>query len=400
MFDMATVIGFAGSLAILAMLAVAYGTLYRRLPSRQVFDPLMGLLFGLVAVIQMYSPIEPYPGLIIDMRCVPVVLAGAFLGGRGLLPCLLVATVARFDIGGVGMTAGLAGLLSAGAAGLLWQGLMATRRRGWPAFGALGVLSSVHLIGVVLLPTDLAGWFLREAAPTLILLNAVSVPVVAALLEREQRRIRYEDRLARAASFTEGEGLMGREALTWALAQASETGSLLHGATVVAVRMRFRGAVARFWGGNVDRVAMRVLGDRLTALLPEGGVIGAARDDLVLMALPRTGPDVAQTLAVQIRRDVSAEPISQPGLPALRLVLDVDVKRYDAFPGLAAVVSDVSPSREGGKAEPPSRRARAGAAFRQATVGGGRAAGPVARGSDTDLFATFDRLRHARYGSS
>lgn len=395
MLEIATIIDLSGSLAILGMLAVAYGGLHRLIPNKRAFDPIMGLLFGLVAFVQMHSPVEPYPGLIVDMRCVPVVLAGAFLGGRGLLPCLLIAVLARFWIGGVGMTSGIAALLTAGAVGLLWQGLTSGNRHGWKAIGALGCLTSIHLIGAVLLPFDLAIWFLREAAPVLVLLNAVSVPAVAALLEREQRQIRREEQLAKTASFANGDGLMGREALTWALGQAAETGSLRRGPSVVAVRIRFKGALARFWGNDADRVAMRAFNDRLTTVLPEGGLVGWATDDLVLMAIPRVGAEAARQLLTQIRRDVSSEPISLPGMAPFRLVLDVDVKHYPALPEIDTIVRDFSPV-----GMPTFDRSTAPKAqVRRLPEKLSRASRRTASRDGGDLFETFDKLRDARYGA-
>jgi len=63
--------GFIGSLAVLAMLALVYGHLQRSMMRPEMGEGLMGFWFGLVAVVEMYMPIEPMPGLIIDLRNAP-----------------------------------------------------------------------------------------------------------------------------------------------------------------------------------------------------------------------------------------------------------------------------------------------------------------------------------------
>jgi len=379
------------------MLAVAYGSLYRMMPSKHLFAPVVGTLFGLVALVQMHSPVEPFAGLIIDMRCVPVALAGAFLGPRGLIPCLLIAAAARYGIGGVGMPAGIAALIAAGGAGLVWQGLTPGWRHGWKSIVVLGLATSVHLIGTVFLPPELAIWFLREAAPILVVLNLIAVPLVATLLEREQLQIDREEQSKKDRAFTGGRGLMGPDAFAWALSQASTSGTLHDGASVIAIRIRFNGALARFWGQDADRVAMETFHARLAAVLPDGGLFGWASDDLVLMAIPRTCPNAARDLLTQIRRDVSAAPITAAGVAPFRLILDLDVKHYGTLPPLRRLVSDVSPSGLqllGRGHEFPGLTQYDEKPVRFAV----RHQPRPSSDQNADLFTTFDQLRDAKYG--
>lgn len=402
MFNVDTFIDLSGSLAILAMLAVAYGALHRVLPDKRLFEPLMGALFGLVAFVQMHSPIEPAPGFLIDMRNVPVILAGAFLGGRGLLPCLVIAILARWHAGGVGAVSGIMGLVTAGSVGLVWAGVLARRSVGVVPLLVLGVVGSLHILGAVLLPLNLAIWFLTEAAPVLFVLNLLSVPVIGGLLERERRRIRRETTLERGADFTLGAGLMGEAAFAWSLGQAASTGTLHDGGTLIAVRIRFQGALARFWGQHADHLAMTVFHDRLKAVMPKGGLVGWAEEDLVIMALPRLGPERTRDLLTQIRRDVSSTPIALPGMAPFRLVLDLDAKHYDQVPALKALVSDMLPVGLPQLDARPRRSPRAEQTPKHKTAAAPRAgalrpaqglSGPV-----SDLFATFDQLREDRFG--
>ena len=116
------------------------------MPGTWIAESLLGILFGVVAVMQMNAPFEPIPGLIIDMRNVPMVLAGAFLGARGMLLCMVLAIAARLQIGGIGALAGVASILIAGAAGAFWNA--ATARRIWMEISRCLLETSVWSVDV------------------------------------------------------------------------------------------------------------------------------------------------------------------------------------------------------------------------------------------------------------
>lgn len=152
----------------------------------------------------MHRPFEPFDGVIIDMRNVPIALAGAFLGWRGLLPCLGIAVATRMGIGGVGMVSGIAAMAMSGLAGMIWARKMAThRKRNFGMLLYLALAMSCHLLAAVVLPRDVALWFFTTAAGPILALNLLAVPSVGALLERENRRIakdlRMQVALARGA---------------------------------------------------------------------------------------------------------------------------------------------------------------------------------------------------------
>ncbi|WP_116598969.1 LytS/YhcK type 5TM receptor domain-containing protein [Primorskyibacter marinus] len=103
------IVDFAGPIGLLCVLIVGVGEIRRWLSSPQQAQYVLGAIFGLVAVIEMEMPISPFEGVIIDLRIVPVILAGAFLGWRGLAVCLVMAIATRVYTGGVGASSGIAG---------------------------------------------------------------------------------------------------------------------------------------------------------------------------------------------------------------------------------------------------------------------------------------------------
>ena len=191
--DIATIIDMAAALAVTCLLAESYGAVRRRLVGDLLAPVVIGVLFGLMAVLHMHHPIEPFAGVIIDLRNIPIALAGAFLGWRGLIPCLVIAMVTRIDIGGVGAVPGLWGMVIAGLAGLIWaRKLAGLPKRNFGMLLLLGLAMSAHLLGALALPRDVAVWFYTSAAGPILLMNLVAVPLIGALLERENQRIQAE----------------------------------------------------------------------------------------------------------------------------------------------------------------------------------------------------------------
>ncbi len=203
------IIDIAATLALTALLAESYGVVRRRLVGNALAPFVLGVLFGFMALVQMFHPVEPFDGLIIDMRNIPVALAGAFLGWRGLLPCLAIAMATRVGLGGVGMESGLWAMALAGLAGMIW----ARKRTNFDTwnFGGLlllGLAMSSHMLAAVVLPRELAIWFITHAAGPMLVMNLFAVPLIASLLERENHRIRRENRLEASATHDAVSGLL------------------------------------------------------------------------------------------------------------------------------------------------------------------------------------------------
>lgn len=190
-------IDFVSALAMIVVLTIAYGNMRRWLYSKQTGQMLLGVVFGGVAFVQMHMPLQPMDGLIIDLRNVPLVLCGAFLGWRAGLICLVIAVGTRYEIGGIGMYAGILAMFVALGAGALWARFtnsIARRRPGHMVL--LSLLASSHLGAAIILPEPAQSWFISNAALPILLLNVFSITIAASLLDLEQRKIAHEDRHA------------------------------------------------------------------------------------------------------------------------------------------------------------------------------------------------------------
>ncbi|MBF9044483.1 hypothetical protein HKCCE4037_14160 [Rhodobacterales bacterium HKCCE4037] len=218
-----SVVDFAVSVAMLGLLSEVYGVIRRNFDGMILAPVALGILFGGLAVLQMARPFEAIDGVITDLRNVPIALAGAYLGWRGVLPAVIIAVLARLDQGGIGAHAGVVGIVFAGTAGWIWgQKTAILERRSYLVLVGLALAMSTHLFAGLLLPRDISIWFFTTAAGPILLMNLLMVPLLAAIMERKKKQIAQERRLSRivaeAPNFTPLEGQAFADAVKSAFA--------------------------------------------------------------------------------------------------------------------------------------------------------------------------------------
>jgi len=303
---------FAASLSAIFVLALAYGAIHRQTAGRISPQGVLGALFGIVALIEMFRPIEPFDGVLIDMRIVPIALAGAFLGRVGLGVCVAIAVIGRLHLGGAGTLAGVAGMVLAGGMGFLWHRL--TRhlsKRGATALFGLGVMISTSLSAGLFLPLPSMLWFFEHAALPLLGLYLAALPAAAYVLERERARILAEDKLKAAAHAHPENGL-----LTWPHFKR-ELGCLMTSATpgqisgLAVVRVTNRGWLNVLLGGDFG-VLLGALRVRLLSLLPDAGVAGLLPDQRLVIPLSSQDMAQSQQIAGLIQNALEQESLSLP----------------------------------------------------------------------------------------
>ncbi|SHH85920.1 LytS/YhcK type 5TM receptor domain-containing protein [Marivita hallyeonensis] len=312
------------ALGLVIALGFAYARLRRLVHMPVVAELSLGASFGFVALLEMHHPIEPFPGMIVDLRNVPIALAGAFLGTRGAILTLIIAMAGRAGIGGVGMWSGLLGMMIALAAGALWQRLHQNEQtRSLRAFVVLAAMMSTHLVAGVILPADIAFWFFTKAAGPVLALNLLTVPFLASALEAEKRSFDTEEALRASAVVDHETGLLPLSALrrecmvrATALADGSFTTAL-----VVVVRPT---NVFSIW--NTSRMRKRLVAAmrlRLMSELPRcdlATVYGSAT-----LVLPMTQAEVIDVEATKIRvhRAATEDPYALNGAVGHRVNVDV-----------------------------------------------------------------------------
>lgn len=198
------------TLGVMSICTVVYSLLQRQVPNRWPRHFLVGLSFGIAAMVVMLQPIYLAPGVQADTRGAFVGMAMAFGGPLAAAVTVVLAILTRLFIGGQGAMTGVAVILAtAGCAGMWFVVFHAARKRTWRAWILLSVASS--------LPTYLALHRFAETGEQLKLFLALLISVLmicfGKMLETEQRRGRRERDLARAAATDLLTGLPNRRAL-------------------------------------------------------------------------------------------------------------------------------------------------------------------------------------------
>ena len=340
-------VDLVSAIGMIVALSFAYARFRRVLRFRRLSELALGASFGVVAILEMHHQIEPMPGLFIDMRNVPIALAGAFLGGPAALVTLAMAVFARATFGGVGMYSGMLAMVFALGAGRLWAYWYSTAdSRGVKAMFVLAALTSLHLAGGLILPPETAIWFYTNAAPSILLLNMLTIPLLAAGLEAERLSYENEQSLRASVAVDEDTGLLPVEAMQRECiirATALSDGSYTH---ALVVNLRSDGFLS-VWNTALMRkrllAAMRL---RLQSVLPQcdlACIIGASS-----LVLPLTQAELfnIELTKVSVRRAATEDPYETTGFAAHRISIDCEVVDLQAGDDLHACLA--SPKHQQG----------------------------------------------------
>lgn len=194
----------AKNVGLVTGIVVAY-TLLRQstmaLPARAQ-RAVLGVVLGLGAVMAMSLPVELMPGIRVDARNVPLILAAPFGGIEAAIIAAGIAAVWRFWLGGSGMIAGLAYVAFAAVSGIifcLWLKRSGRALNRWHLL-LLGfaAAASGHL-ALLVLPADAAHALIVQLAPVQAI-TVVTVVLLGSLLLHERRRSELEDAVRASAS--------------------------------------------------------------------------------------------------------------------------------------------------------------------------------------------------------
>ena len=316
----------AGALALIGLLSTAYGTICRHRFLGDHGNSLLGFLFGVVAVLEMHAPISPADGVIIDMRNIPVALAGAFLGWRGMLSCLIVAVFGRLMIGGIGTASGVLGMMLAGGAGLLWAWkIRDSNNSGALPLFALGMMMSVHLLAAFVLPFEIAIWFFTHAALPLVALNLLSILVVGWLLERETRLLQFEQS-GGPGVHTEPETQMLRtEAFFKDLVHRQVAASPSDVSGVIVLKLKRPKQFISLWGRTNLATVLGAFRIRIQDTLVHGVGAGMTQDGRILVGLSASEILRGDALVTDMRRLLSECDVSMPDGSATKVSVSCEI---------------------------------------------------------------------------
>ena len=191
--------------ALLISLATLYSLLSRPRMNGGLWPKfLSGIFFGGITIVGMILPSQYAPGVIYDGRSIVMTLAGLFGGGTSALVAVLVAGAFRIYLGGNGIWAGLATIISCAGVGYVFR-LQANKRPDRikiPGLLGIGLITHVVMLACQLLvipwPTGLT-IISRIWLPVMTIFPFATV-MMAILLRTEDRRLEAEYQLSESES--------------------------------------------------------------------------------------------------------------------------------------------------------------------------------------------------------
>lgn len=158
-------------------------------PNEFVERAKLGVFFGVATLVLMTRPLELNSGIHIDLRTIPVSIAGLFGGWPGALVAATIAGAFRWWLGGAGTTPGLAVIALSAAIGAVCAGRLAKPTSGFIELALFsGLVALGDLAVVLIMPQDTARNLLQQSAPLLLATIFVTTFLASMAMHAEQRR--------------------------------------------------------------------------------------------------------------------------------------------------------------------------------------------------------------------
>ena len=188
------------SAAILMAFCTAYTLLFRTRDRTSLKGKgILGLMFGLAAVLAMLTPTALFPGVLIDSRSIFISMSALFGGWLSALIASVIALICRSGLGGDGARVGYALILTSALLGLAARSLSQKKNiqlnlRSLYLFGM-----AVHvnmMLWMLALPEGIRWTVIEKITVPVLLLYPIGTMLIGRLLLMEDDRVRAEQALA------------------------------------------------------------------------------------------------------------------------------------------------------------------------------------------------------------
>jgi PAS domain S-box-containing protein len=187
------------NIALLVALAIGLQMLARRFKGRSIVYRLVaGLLFGVVGIVGMMTPMRFAEGVFYDGRSIVLSLAGLFGGPVSAGAAAVMCGIYRVHLGGIGVMPGLATIFEAAVLGVALHYL---RRRDERWIGptrllAFGLLVHVLMLACQLwLPQDMGWKVIRQFGLSVLVFYPIGFLMIAQVFLEGERWRKAEDAL-------------------------------------------------------------------------------------------------------------------------------------------------------------------------------------------------------------
>ncbi|WP_421930198.1 GGDEF domain-containing protein [Nitratireductor rhodophyticola] len=177
---------FLQGLGIAVIAALLYERAARLTMTSLQRNLLVSVMFSVGTIGPALLAVPSSSGFSFDIGNVFVVLAMAYGGWITLTVTTAVAVLGRLWLGGAAVASSVLAVLICSAISLAFAQMVKGRRVSIPALAGVGLLASVSLISVFLLPREIAMETLGEVASVAIVANVVAAVVIGRILELQR----------------------------------------------------------------------------------------------------------------------------------------------------------------------------------------------------------------------
>lgn len=204
----------ANALAFLASIVLMFSFLNRHNVRKKYKQVIMGIMFGLGAILTLNQPLIIDTGVQVDARNLFIGFAGATAGIIGASIALVISGTTRILIGGVGVWPGLISMGFSAIMGLMWlrleQSKLLPQRLRWPLLGAM--ISSSILI-LLLLPSPIGWNAFTIGGPVLLIIYIIGSLILGFMVQSESSFDIFRHNLIRHSETDPLTGTLNRRGL-------------------------------------------------------------------------------------------------------------------------------------------------------------------------------------------
>ena len=301
-------------MAGMALVAILYGVVVRGLGEHWGRQVALGVLFGAASLYALSQRMELAPGVLMDMRHLPIAFAGAFGGPLAMAVTLTINVVARLAIGGNGVLGGLISMSVSGLAGLAWAWLFLGRPgRPLPQLLALGALICPHTLAALTLPWETAVNYFRYFAPVQAAFNVLGTLVVGGAIHRERTLALTAHGLEHSASRDPLTGALNRRGFHQRADAARARSAPGQGGALLALDLDHFKRVNDAFGHDVGDAVLVEAARRLQSELRGGDVLGRFGGEEFVVFVPAVSRERAAQIASRLRRAIGGCPFAVGG---------------------------------------------------------------------------------------
>jgi diguanylate cyclase len=277
-------------------------------------------------------------GVIVDLRALPIGLAGGFFGPLGAALATAIAGLTRAVLGGAGTLSGIASILIAGLAGVAWYYLAHAMRPGRTfRLLVLSLMISLSYVAVLMLPDPPMSRIMTEMVPMAIVCNVIGTMVVGGLFDRERSSAELELALSEETMRDPLTGIANRRGFERLVEKSADRRSNAPGggSALLVIDLDHFKAINDTYGHEAGDRVLRQLGTRLEGCVRGRDIVARFGGEEFVVFLPATPIGAAMAVAERLRRAIADEPFVLSGTK-IRVTVSIGAHWEDSFTQRAA----------------------------------------------------------------